>query len=203
MNTNTPSGADDLREFKIQDEAFTEYLTECDECAIVPDAAGAFNWAWNRRATLSIAQEAPAQAVAIYNGRCTIDCGEHGHHDIELLKLIPEGSKLYTAPPKAQPMSEWQPIETAPKDGQPIILGRSGNDDVCPFSGQGRWYEEDHDGPDNMGHDAGFLDDEFQFFSCARSFGNPAYQSAGTQPTHWMPLPEPPEAERHHGITGE
>lgn len=92
--------------------------------------------------------------------------------------------------------SEWRPIATAPKDGQPIILGRAGNDDVCPFSGQGRWYEEDHDGPDNMGHDAGFLDDEFQFFRCARSFGNPAYQSTGTQPTHWMPLPKPPNTDQ-------
>ena len=27
-------------------EAFAKYIAECDELAIVPDAAGAFNWAW-------------------------------------------------------------------------------------------------------------------------------------------------------------
>jgi hypothetical protein len=36
------------------------------------------------------------EPVAVYHGRCTIDCGEHGHHDLELLKMIPKGSKLYT-----------------------------------------------------------------------------------------------------------
>ena len=34
----------------------------------------------------------------IYHGDCTIDCGEHGHHNVELLRMIPAGSKLYTAP---------------------------------------------------------------------------------------------------------
>lgn len=37
------------------------------------------------------------EPVAIYHGRCTIDCGEHGHLDMELLKMIPAGTKLYTA----------------------------------------------------------------------------------------------------------
>jgi len=39
-----------------------------------------------------------AEPVMIYHGRCTIDCGEHGHHDVEMLKMIPAGAKLYTAP---------------------------------------------------------------------------------------------------------
>ena len=43
----------------------------------------------------------------IYHGRCTIDCGEHGHHDVEMLRMIPAGSKLYTAPqPAPAPLSE-------------------------------------------------------------------------------------------------
>ena len=43
----------------------------------------------------------------IYHGRCTIDCGEHGHHDMEMLRMIPAGSKLYTAPqPAPAPLSE-------------------------------------------------------------------------------------------------
>lgn len=48
------------------------------------------------------AQPAPQQEaqepVMIYHGDCTIDCGEHGHHHVELLRMIPAGSKLYTAP---------------------------------------------------------------------------------------------------------
>lgn len=38
--------------------AFKAYLQECDDCAIVPDVAGAFHAAWQKRA-------APAQAVAV------------------------------------------------------------------------------------------------------------------------------------------
>ena len=48
------------------------------------------------------AEAAPQQEpVMIYHGRCTIDCGEHGHHDMEMLRMIPSGSKLYTAPQPA------------------------------------------------------------------------------------------------------
>lgn len=58
---------------------------------------------------------ASGEAVAIYRGRCVVDCGEHGHHDIELLKMIPAGSNLYTAPPaqealvplKVREFEEW------------------------------------------------------------------------------------------------
>ena len=43
----------------------------------------------------------------IYHGRCTIDCGEGGHHDMEMLRTIPAGSKLYTAPqPAPAPLSD-------------------------------------------------------------------------------------------------
>ena len=46
-------------------------------------------------------QQEAQEPVMIYHGRCTIDCGEHGHHDIEMLRMIPAGSKLYTAPQPA------------------------------------------------------------------------------------------------------
>ena len=38
------------------------------------------------------------EPVMIYRGGCTIDCGEHGHHDMEMLKLIPTGTKLLAEP---------------------------------------------------------------------------------------------------------
>ena len=50
--------------------------------------------------------EPEQEPVMIYNGRHTIDCGEFGAHDMEMLKLIPAGTKLYTSP---QPR-EWQEL---------------------------------------------------------------------------------------------
>jgi len=50
------------------------------------------------------ALERAAEPVMIYHGRCTIDCGEHGHQDVEMLKMIPAGSKLYTHPAR-KPMT--------------------------------------------------------------------------------------------------
>jgi hypothetical protein len=78
-----------------------------------------------------------------------------------------------------------------------ILLGRAADEEaeleavVTP----GRWHEGYEDGVDYMGHDSGFMDDQFQTFSCPRSFGAEKYRSAGTQPTHWRPLPEPPKAK--------
>ena len=64
----------------------------------------------------------------------------------------------------------WQPIETAPKDGTHILLARTDSEWVC----QGRyvcddkgWYELNNDASDHWGGEI--------------------------YPTHWMPLPEPPK----------
>lgn len=90
---------------------------------------------------------------------------------------------------------QWQPIETAPKDGTLILLGRLGDEanDRLPISTPGRWFEGYEDSVDDMGHDDGFMDCEFQEFSCPRSFGAESYRHAGYQPTHWQPLPAAPE----------
>lgn len=57
-------------------------------------------------------QQEAQEPVMIYHGRCTIDCGEHGHHDMEMLRMIPSGSKLYTAPqPAPAPLSDAQIAE--------------------------------------------------------------------------------------------
>ena len=53
----------------------------------------------------------PSEPVMIYHGGCTIDCGEHGHHNMEMLKLIPAGTKLFTHPASKPEPSEpvyWQ-----------------------------------------------------------------------------------------------
>lgn len=62
-------------------------------------------------------------------------------------------------------MSDWQPIETAPRDGTEII----GHDIRTGVSHVTRW-------------DYGWDDPDDHYYSEA-----PEYS-----PTHWMPLPSPP-----------
>ena len=70
---------------------------------------------------------------------------------------------------------EWQPIETAPKDGTPILIWDGEIQYVCAWvqrtPGDWRWFE---------------FDGEF-------------YHSY--KPTHWMPLPEPPLADHPRPTT--
>ena len=91
---------------------------------------------------------------------------------------------LYTTPPKLKPLTGWQPIETAPRDGTEILMTNGVN------VSSGQWFSEyggtyDQEGaPNGDGCDDGWSD-----------------WSGGMQPdpTHWMPLPSPP-IEAAHGI---
>jgi hypothetical protein len=83
----------------------------------------------------------------------------------------------------------WQPIESAPKNRR-ILLA----DDY--FVGEGYWYEPSADGPDEMGNDGGFADMHHTYFRFPRSFGAEEYRDPkGLQPTHWMPMPSPPDTQ--------
>lgn len=64
-------------------------------------------------------------------------------------------------------MSEWQPIETAPKGGTTIIAWC-----VCPLTGDG-WIAADVEYWEPREHWLGVSD-------------------GIVSPTHWMPLPPPP-----------
>lgn len=71
-------------------------------------------------------------------------------------------------------MSEWQPIETAPKDGSHILVGGPWMP-VCEVS----WHKA--------------TDWDYPGWRCGR-FGAKGYDDLGAyEPTHWMPLPEPPK----------
>lgn len=66
-------------------------------------------------------------------------------------------------------MMTWQPIATAPRDGTPFIA-------AVPFGG-GEWEISK------------MMWEEFR-----HAFIDATYSPFDeTQPTHWMPLPEPPE----------
>lgn len=68
---------------------------------------------------------------------------------------------------------EWQPIETAPKDGTTILFW----DDLMDYQ-IGSWSEyEDPDGEPREGWNDGIF---------------PIIGDSG-QPSHWMPLPQPPQ----------
>jgi hypothetical protein len=73
-------------------------------------------------------------------------------------------------------MSEWQKIETAPKDGRLVIVWESA-DRVYSASwwSAERWADENGGEPDEY-QEGWFTDDEDEL-----------------GPFYWMPLPEPPE----------
>jgi hypothetical protein len=68
-------------------------------------------------------------------------------------------------------MADWQPIETAPKDGQCILAIGGGVYDILS------WENCCDDGEDDK---LGWADHKY---------------TIQTWPTHWMPLPDPPGEE--------
>jgi hypothetical protein len=76
-------------------------------------------------------------------------------------------------------VSEWQPIETAPKDGTEVLLFGPDGMDIAA------WQPETEDEFESgvivaPGFDAGF-------------FGRVYAAGCNEAPTHWMPLPEAPK----------
>ena len=74
-------------------------------------------------------------------------------------------------------MTEWQPIETAPKDGVTILTQH--RDDLfpqCAFCIDGEWLRQTEGPEDVVG------------------LGSGKWEPLYRPPTHWMPLPEPPHA---------
>ena len=70
-------------------------------------------------------------------------------------------------------MSAWKPIETAPKDGTRVLLSNA----------NGTWMGEFKEQ---------FKDDRPWFSVLLNHWHMSPYCS--TEPTHWQPLPSPPEA---------
>jgi Protein of unknown function (DUF551) len=80
-------------------------------------------------------------------------------------------------------MSKWQPISTAPRDGTPILIIRIGEsvhdmEITTYYVLEHDVYEEREDG----------------LFEKSREVFSEGWNGNGHRATHWMPLPEPPEA---------
>lgn len=75
------------------------------------------------------------------------------------------------------PAPDWQPIETAPKDGTPVLTCRAGFLPALShwgsYAGKDRWGTD----PETFMEEDHFMD---YWLSCDYA------------PTHWMPLPPPP-----------
>lgn len=72
----------------------------------------------------------------------------------------------------------WQPIETAPRDGVFILLGYAGS-----HTSEGRWVGDPS--RNHWGETGWFETDEDVL--CEHP----------SEPTHWMPIPQPPELPRY------
>lgn len=74
---------------------------------------------------------------------------------------------------------QWQPIETAPKDGTRVLLWIEWSD--VPVVGE-------------FSHDRWWADTEHHEVSCgAYCYGGSVSSDKNMKPTHWHPLPLPPD----------
>ena len=88
----------------------------------------------------------------------------------KLVAVLDEAAKPAPGGPKTR--EGWQPIETAPKDGRDFLVWNREN-----RVRKARWYER-------SSSDLGI--------SLYEGDGVNSFKG-GIQPTHWMPLPAPPE----------
>ncbi len=71
-------------------------------------------------------------------------------------------------------VTDWQPIETAPRDGADILLLRLSEGNGLFWVGSHTLHEYFRNGVRESGHE---------------SWGYPGMNSLDVKPTHWMPLP--------------
>ena len=86
-------------------------------------------------------------------------------------------------------MTEWRPIETAPRDGTPVLLY---------IPGENSWNRLDGTPDMVVGIWTNFSMETGWFSDCGDV--DQGYESTGAyfvhdthNPTHWMPLPSPPK----------
>ena len=107
-------------------------------------------------------------------------------------------------------MSKWQPIETAPKDGKTFLALVGGLPYAAKYDKDGRfiwyWHSDQACGPTHLVHEI----DGKRLLEEIKVQPPHDYQPSGHlwvngfsgEPTHWMPLPEPPDVQRQGTETG-
>jgi hypothetical protein len=80
----------------------------------------------------------------------------------------------------SEQQAQWQPIETAPKDGTNVLLF-------------GLWAGEIHGVHDCPSMEIGYFSDgsDYEGFDWVATGGD--YYCTWGKPTHWMPLPDAPK----------
>lgn len=143
-----------------------------------------------RQAIKAAEKQEPVAWVEVKDG-CVFYVTYHG-----VASKLQDGIKfdLYTHPLKREPLTEWLPIETAPKDGTAVLVMR----DIWPGSETGRAEK-------CTGHNtyvAAWWADEGNSGEWVCYMDRIEEPICPIEPTHWMPLPPPP-IEEAHGIKEE
>lgn len=81
-------------------------------------------------------------------------------------------------------MTEWKPIKTAPKDGTEIILGW---DSASVWIVRNGWWCDGFDQFEGV-----YIEDDCGWWAYRHSVTQEKLEGYDS-PTHWMPLPEPPQ----------
>ncbi len=81
-------------------------------------------------------------------------------------------------------MSEWPPIDSAPKDGTQILVARINDDVGCDPIEITEWCVSDYPTYEHVEGDL------YRKISHLSGYWN----GNGHRATHWMPLPEPPRS---------
>jgi hypothetical protein len=92
-------------------------------------------------------------------------------------------------------MMEWQPIESAPRDGTSILILADGMA-IEAWYAQGEWSDDTPISPAEYSGPAWVAFDDALQFEIEEGAGPDGQDCHGTV-THWMPLPPPPKEQPH------
>lgn len=153
-------------------EAYAEPLTADDDFQTPQDAAAMLR-SLARQALAPSSWECGARKQGTAGGNDPADCDWPvcgcDPYASKVIASLEERGSLPTSP--AAPSPGWKPIETAPKDGTKILGAAGGRVEIVAHAqhktARAPWREN-------------------------YSLGSICFH----QPTHWMPLPEPPPAAR-------
>ena len=122
-----------------------------------------------RDGVASVAASAGSEPVAIYHGRCVIDCGAHGHLDMDLLYMVPAGTKIYTHPSPPEGMvGGWRPMADAPRDGTLILAAIyiHSSDGTEEWQRHAIYFDDERDCTYfDGGDDTGWEFDDYEFWT--------------------------------------